>query len=241
MITYLGGYLQQDKASSDGLIELKAGLKLVQKSFTSISSKAAYTDDEKYTLYGMFDGLNFLFGLADFKALQSIVNEELYQGLLQICTLDKNELQLFANAETSNEFYQLQSGSNRKHYKEFAYAFIGDIIKHPEATQDFLLFCVKTFKENMHQADGDLAKASAALFILALCDKTNLEANKAHVATFIKSELLDIITEDQSADKLVRFRAVWIVETFAMFLEKEDQKRVMMFYGKILTADPEAQ
>jgi hypothetical protein len=40
----------------------------------------------------MFDGLNFLFGLADFKALQSIVNEELYQGLLQICTLDKNEL-----------------------------------------------------------------------------------------------------------------------------------------------------
>jgi hypothetical protein len=82
LITYLGGYLQQDKASSDGLIELKAGLKLIQKGFTSITSKAAYTDDEKYTLYGLFDGLNFLFGLADFKALQSIVNEELYQGLL---------------------------------------------------------------------------------------------------------------------------------------------------------------
>jgi len=36
-------------------------------------------------------------------------------------------------------------------------------------------------------------------------------------------------------DKLIRFRAVWIVETFAMFLDKDDLKRVMLHYGKILT------
>jgi hypothetical protein len=65
---------------------------LVQKCFTHITSKeGAYTDDEKYTLYGLFDGLNFLFGLADYKALSVIVNEELYLGLLQICALDQNE------------------------------------------------------------------------------------------------------------------------------------------------------
>jgi len=97
------------------------------------------------------------------------------------------------------------------------------------------MYYVKTYKENKHHADGDLAKASAALFILALCDKSNLESNKGNVASFIKSELLNLILEDTSADKLVRFRAVWIVETFAMFLEKEDQKRIMTFYGKILT------
>jgi len=48
--------------------------------------------------------------------------------------LDKNEQALFLKSETSNDFYHLQSGANRKHYKEFAYAFIGDIIKHKEAT-----------------------------------------------------------------------------------------------------------
>jgi len=84
------------------------------------------------------------------------------------------------------------------------------------------MYCVKTYKENMHQPDGDLGKAAASLFVLALCDKTHLESNKSHVIAFIKGELLDLITVDHSADKLVRFRAVWIVETFAMFLEKED-------------------
>ena len=29
LITYMGGYLQQDKASSDGVTEIKAGLKLI--------------------------------------------------------------------------------------------------------------------------------------------------------------------------------------------------------------------
>jgi len=104
LITYIGGYLQQDKGSSEGLNELKAGLKLVQKCFTMITSKANNPDDEKYTLYGLFDGLNFLFGLADFKALQSIVNDEL-KGLLQVCSLDANEQELFAKAETSNDFF----------------------------------------------------------------------------------------------------------------------------------------
>jgi hypothetical protein len=100
------------------------------------------------------------------------------------------------------------------------------------------MYCVKTYKENIHSGDGDTAKAAASLFVLALCDKTNLEGNKSHVVNFIKSELLDLITVDKSANKLVRFRAVWIVETFAMFLAKEDQKRVMSYYGKILS-EPE--
>ena len=56
----------------------------MQKCFSSIvlkkpsSQSAAYHDDEKYILYGLFDGLNFLFGLADFKVLSAILNEEFY-------------------------------------------------------------------------------------------------------------------------------------------------------------------
>jgi hypothetical protein len=87
----------------------------------------------------------------------------------------------------------------------------------------------------MHNADGDPAKAAAALFILALCEKDQLSKHKQPVSAFITSELLSLITNDQSADKLIRFRAVWIVETFAMFLEKEDLKKVLNYYGKILT------
>lgn len=88
----------------------------------------------------------------------------------------------------------------------------------------------------MHQADGDKSKAAAALFILALCEKDQLEAHKAHVAGFCKGELLSLILEDKSADKLIRFRAIWIAETFAMFLDKEDLKKVLHYYGKILTS-----
>jgi hypothetical protein len=81
--------------------------------------------------------------------LQAIINQELFEVLLNLSTLDVNELELFNKSETTNEFYQLQSGANRKHYKEFAYAFITDLIKVPEATLPFLMFNVKSFKENL--------------------------------------------------------------------------------------------
>jgi len=192
------------------------------------------SDDESYLIYSLFDGLNYLFGLADFKAIDAIVNGDLFNGLASLCHLDTKERLIFERAETSNEFYHLQSGSNRKHYKEFAYAFIGDVIKHPEASLKFLLFCSQMFKEHMHRADGDRDRAAAALFILALCEKESLEAHAAHVAGFCKGELLPLIF-DTSADKLVRFRAVWIVETYATFLDKEDIGKLMLYYGRILT------
>lgn len=154
--------------------------------------------------------------------------------MASLCHLDAKERLIFERAETSNEFYHLQSGSNRKHYKEFAYAFIGDVIKHPEASLKFLLFCSKMYTEHMHRADGDREKAAAALFILALCEKESLEVHKAHVGGFCKAELLPLIF-DTSADKLVRFRAVWIVETYATFLDKEDVGKLMLYYGRILT------
>jgi hypothetical protein len=91
LITYMGGYLQQDKASSEGREELKVGLKLIVSVFQKIVAKEdplRPTDDEKFAIYGFFDGLNFLFGLADFKAIKCIVNESLFTPLLSICTLD---------------------------------------------------------------------------------------------------------------------------------------------------------
>jgi hypothetical protein len=63
------------------------------------------SDDEKYAIYGVFDGLNFLFGLADHKTLQVIINQELFEVLLNLSTLDVNELELFNKSETTNEFY----------------------------------------------------------------------------------------------------------------------------------------
>ncbi len=137
------------------------------------------SDDEKYTIYGIFDGLNFLFGIADPKSLEIVINQDLFQGLLELCTLDTNEIEYMSKSSTSNDFYQLQSGANRKHYKEFGYAFITDLIKIPQATVPFLMFCVKTFTENI---GTNPAKASAALFILALCDREQLEAQKTSVA-----------------------------------------------------------
>lgn len=132
------------------------------------SASLKVSDDEKYTIYGIFDGLNFLFGAADPKSLEIVINQELFQGLLELCTLDTHELESMSKASISNEFYQLQSGANRKHYKEFGYAFITDLIKIPDATAPFLMFCVKNFKENIA---ANPAKAASALFILALCDR----------------------------------------------------------------------
>ena len=109
------------------------------------------------------------------------------------------------------------------------------MIKHKEASLKFLMFCVKTFKENMHSAEGNPDKAAAALFILALCEKDQLEAHKAHVAGFCKTELMQLILNDKATSKLVRFRSIWIVETFALFLDKEDSKKLLQYYGKILS------
>ena len=138
-----------------------------------------------------------------------------------------------SKSNVSNEFYQLQSGANRKHYKEFGYAFITDLIKIPDATLPFLMFCVKNYKENIAT---NPSKASAALFILALCEREQLEAQKAAVSTFCKTELLSLITNGPVAgsNELVRFRAIWIVETYAMFLDKEDIKKVLHYYANIL-------
>jgi hypothetical protein len=36
------------------------------------------SDDEKYTIYGIFDGLNFLFGIADPKSLEIVINQDLF-------------------------------------------------------------------------------------------------------------------------------------------------------------------
>ena len=36
------------------------------------------SEDEKYTIYGIFDGLNFLFGAADPKSLELVINQELF-------------------------------------------------------------------------------------------------------------------------------------------------------------------
>jgi hypothetical protein len=58
------------------------------------------------------------------------------------------------------------------------------------------------------------------------------------VAGFCKGELLNMITEDRSADKLTRFRAIWIVETFSSFLDEPDLKKILTYYGKVVTADP---
>ena len=91
------------------------------------------------------------------------------------------------------------------------------------------------YTENMHKADGDKEKAAAALFILALCEKESLEEHKANVAGFCRAELLPLILDEGSAaDKLVRFRAIWIIETYATFLDMEDIKKLMLYYGKIL-------
>ena len=62
--------------------EIKTGLKLVQKTYTTIMNKKSVnnkvTEDEKYTIYGIFDGLNFLFGVADPKSLEIVINQELF-------------------------------------------------------------------------------------------------------------------------------------------------------------------
>ncbi len=42
----------------------------------SVSQRVS--DDEKYTIYGIFDGLNFLFGAADAKSLEIVINQELF-------------------------------------------------------------------------------------------------------------------------------------------------------------------
>jgi hypothetical protein len=129
LTTYMGGYLQQEPDQAEGTAELKAGLQLVLKAFCGavVPQKEKtdtkgnkilvndfeaevtlrLTEDEKYLVYGIFDGLNYLFGLADFKCIETIINNDLFHGLLTLCHLDSYEQEIFARSDRSNEFYQL--------------------------------------------------------------------------------------------------------------------------------------
>lgn len=130
LVAYMGGYLQQDHGSPDGTAELKTGLQLMLASFCGVTLESKrivsttkgvvsyqyiydaktvlnLSDDQKYLIYGIFDGLNYLFGLADFKAIEVIVNQDLFFGLAALCQLDKYESEIFERSETSNEFYHL--------------------------------------------------------------------------------------------------------------------------------------
>ena len=37
---------------------------------------------------------------------------------------------------------------------------------------------------------------------------------------------------DESKNRLLRFRAIWIMETFNSFMDKSDQVTIMMYFGK---------
>ena len=90
--------------------------------------------------------------------------------------MDSEEYLLYEKSEVSNEFFQGQCGSNRNHYKEFALAFINDIISKEKATLHFLMFCVQTFKKHKESSvEREIEQAAASLFILALMENTMLE------------------------------------------------------------------
>lgn len=64
------------------------------------------------------------------------------------------------------------------------------------------------------------------MFVLGLCDSMHLENEKLMIANFCKKELISIVM-DKEANRLVRFRAIWIVETYFTFMEKSDVMTVM--------------
>lgn len=110
-------------------------------------------------------------------------------------------------------------GAFRKHYKEFAYAFINDILSYPKARWEFLLFFFQNFHKHKNEPISE--HSSAALFVLALSDSVHLEDQMQQIATFCSKELVSIIF-NKGSDLLLRFRAIWITETFINFLPKAE-------------------
>jgi hypothetical protein len=54
----------------------------------------------------------------------------------------------------------------------------------------FLGKCVKTYKENK---ESNPKKAASALFALAICNKEDVEEIKAHVITFLNTEVVPLL------------------------------------------------
>ena len=187
---------------------------------------------EKDILYGLFDALNQIVTTAPYSVVSGLLTTELYDMILVLFTFDQKEKELWDQAHLNNKFFHLASGASRRYYKEFAYAFVNDIISHAEARMPFLLYCVNTFKTHKAGDSDQQEKASAALFILALCEADLLLEQRPHIEAFCKSELLPLIL-DSSVNRLLRFRAVWIVETFSSFLGKPELLSIMQCYTKV--------
>ena len=71
---------------------------------------------------------------------------------------------------------------------------------------------------------------------MSLCDSTLLENEKGMISNFCKKELIDIIL-NKDEDKLMRFRAIWILETYISFLDASDVMTIMRYYGKVFAKE----
>jgi hypothetical protein len=58
------------------------------------------------------------------------------------------------------------------------------------------------------------------MFILALCEESDLEDHFEHVRGFINTEVFPLV-KDKNEDELMRFRAIWVLETFISCLAEE--------------------
>eukprot|EP00347_Sterkiella_histriomuscorum_P010799 403374879 len=223
-----------DRIQEGGQLVMRYLGKLL-KPYQDSKTRLNFNKFQKDSLSDIFDALDQVFLHSEFNVIQPLLNENLYESLITIFSLDTLEYENFSNPTTLKEFYQQQSGSNRKFYKEFAFNFVNDIMKHQQAVVPFLMYCVKQY--HMYKSSKDEAgieRAAAALFILGLCDSTFLQNEKLVIANFLKKDLIQVVI-DRNANKLLRFRAIWILETFIMFLDKSDAMIVLLYYGKVFS------
>lgn len=192
-----------------------AGMTLILKGHND-PSKLDLNRNEKVLISEIFDSLIITFIDAPDSTALSIASEDVFENLLIIFSLDKAEQELYAKADKT-DFIHAQIGASQAHYKEPAYAFASNIIKQSKVALPFLSLCVKTLKINKATKPE---RAASALFILALCEDRDLEDHVEHVRAFIESEVFPLV-KDSSANELLRFRALWILESFANSLTEE--------------------
>ncbi|CDW72640.1 UNKNOWN [Stylonychia lemnae] len=244
LVTYSASYIamtipsQHEDIIRKGCADIIKMIQCIIKPFQDSKERLNLYRHKQDLVFDIFDSLNQIFNNADISLIEPLLTDELFSAILFIFNLDHREQKLLEKSNETTEFFQLQNGASRRYYKEFAFAFVNDIIKHPKAIIKFLSYYVQVFNQNRKGNQEEREKATAALFVLSLCDSQLLENEKLLIANFCKSQLIDLVLNQQE-DQLMRFRAIWILETYVSFLDKSDIMTLMLYYGKVFTQSQE--
>lgn len=165
--------------------------------------------------------------------VEGVINDDFYELVIGMFTLHKIDYDLFNSSKKKDHMQFMDSQKNRKPncYMDDAFMMIEYFVHHQEFTTPLTLFCIKQYQINKSGPELQQDRSQAALYMLSLLEVELMQKEKPILRNFMKKELIPLIM-DENQSRLLRIRAIWVVENYLMFLERADKTIIMRYFGQ---------